>query len=352
MKRLVRQALLILAAWVVIFIVFLIALEITLRVFTTPDTTPGYNTTHPDRRYMLRPGFKGWTYDKRIEFNSMGIREPEGPISTGDEAYRVIVVGDSITFGIGVDLDQTFPKILEHKLNRQGGKPVRVYNLGVGSYNTVTEFRYLKEVFDQLKPHLVIFEFTAGNDTILTELPVGLRVNEFAAIRWTKDIFRYLYSYNWLASKFYSVAYRYFVPTRGSDDGDQQVVRRLSWDKALFDDSFQGWKECKQAFKDIAQFSREKAVPLIFALQVNNVKLATKEEDDSWYPVIRKLREALERAGIEKVVLIDDAFRSYAGREKELWVKPWDAHFSVLAHELAAELLFEKMTTFGWWPPK
>jgi hypothetical protein len=59
----------------------------------------------------------------------------------------------------------------------------------------------------------------------------------------------------------------------------------------------------------------------------------------------------LLRAGIEKVLLIDDAFRSYAGREQKLWVKAWDPHFSMGAHELAAQL-YEKMTTFLVAPPK
>jgi len=350
MKSIAKRALLILIAWCAVVLVVLIALEISLRVFTEPAVTPGYNISHPDRRYVLRPGFKGWTYGKRVEVNSMGLREPESPISTGDEAYRVIVLGDSVTFGRGVDLEETFPKILERKLNRQAGKPVHIYNLGVESYNTVAEFRYLKDVFDRLKPHLVIFEFTAGNDTILTEL--GLSVNQFAPIRWIKDILRHLYSYDWLASKFYSIIYRFYMPAQATGDSDQQLIQRLSWDNALFDESFKGWQECKRAFEDIAQFGRAKSVPIIFALQVNNIKLTTKEKDDPWYPVVRKLREALAEAGIEKVVLIDEAFRSYAGREQKLWIRPQDSHFSVLAHELTAELLYEKMTSFGWWPPK
>ena len=48
---------------------------------------------------------------------------------------------------------------------------------------------------------------------------------------------------------------------------------------------------------------------------------------------------------VTPVLILDDAFNGYAGRETELFVRPDDAHWNVQAHTLIAEFLLEQLKT-------
>ena len=59
------------------------------------------------------------------------------------------------------------------------------------------------------------------------------------------------------------------------------------------------------------------------------------------YPIIEKITVVLRGIGVEHIIVIDDAFRSYVDKERLLWVMPTDSHFSELAHELVAEQILK-----------
>ena len=339
-----------LATFCILSFLLLAILEISLRVFTSPSETPGYTKTHPTRQYQLRPGFIGKTYDSPLKINSNGFRDFERPISQGNDAYRIAIFGDSITFGVGVEMVQTFPKILENKLNEFLEFPVQVFNLGVNSYNTVNEFNYLKEVYNDLKPQMVIIEFSIGNDTGLT-IPSGSpnNINKIKFIRTIKDIGRHLYSYQWLATKYYNFQYDYMGWFFGfGAHSEEEEIPNDMYEKLLFDylklynDDFQGWIDAQQAFSDIDRFCKDKDITLLFAISADNKSLSSKFETDLMYPIFSKVFNALENKNINNILLLDESFRNYSGKEKEyLWVRPNDSHYSVLAHKLAGKGLFD-----------
>jgi len=330
----------------------LMFLELILRFSYTPDVTPGFLRTHPERRYELRPNFIGKTYDAKLEVNSYGLRDEERQISTGDESYRIVIFGDSITFGIGVEMEDTFPKQLERQLNDVYEKTIQVFNFGISSYNTVREYSYLKDSFDIFRPSLVIFEFTAGNDTGLTNPPGSPRgINKSFIIRWVKDVMRHLYSYNWLAARYYSLRYKllfrkvsganYKISANDRKGSGIDLIARFKYEVKFFADSFQGWIDTQRAFRDIAEFCKKRNIPVIFAVYANNVELSSSLEEDMWYPIIAKVTKSLRAEGIDHIVILDEAFREYSGNERMLWVRPNDAHFSPLAHKLVANELFQ-----------
>jgi lysophospholipase L1-like esterase len=69
----------------------------------------------------------------RISTDEDGARNgPRGPPSP--EAELVVLLGDSYTFGWGVDTEETYPAFLDERLAAESGSAVRVLNLGVGGY--------------------------------------------------------------------------------------------------------------------------------------------------------------------------------------------------------------------------
>ena len=67
--------------------------------------------------------------------NSAGFRDREFDRERRAGTVRIAALGDSVTFGYGVALEESFPKVLERILNetRPGHE---VLNFGVGGYNT------------------------------------------------------------------------------------------------------------------------------------------------------------------------------------------------------------------------
>jgi len=324
--------------------VLLFGLEMYLRLSSTPSETPGVIVTHPQRGHALRPNFTGKTYDATLRINSDGLRDYERSVATGEKAVRIAVFGDSITMGIGVELEHTYPKLLERSLNAIGRRSVQVFNFGASSYNTLSEYLYLIESFDRYHPHLVIFEFTAGNDTALLHPPGSPKgINEWALVRWAKDVLRHLYSYNWLAARYYNFYYRRLFERLAHDSFQARAMH----DEMLYADNFEGWRDAQHAFSQIADFSRARHVPVLFAIFANNIRLSPEPESDVMYPVVKKVTATLREQGIGHILVLDDVFRRYAGKEELLQIRTDDSHWSVLAHDLAASALLRYIQEHG-----
>lgn len=86
--------------------------------------------------------------------NDLGFRAPMGP--KPPDVKRIVVVGDSWTFGQGVEADDTFTSQLEKLLARGAGK-WQVYNLGIPGWNTANELAALRTLFSRLRPDVVVF---------------------------------------------------------------------------------------------------------------------------------------------------------------------------------------------------
>jgi GDSL-like Lipase/Acylhydrolase family len=319
--------------------------EIGARIFYSPLVTPGYVKSNPQRRYELRPNFRGRTMNAYVNVNSQGLRDRERPVDLGPGTRRIAVYGDSFTFGNGVEIEETFPKILERHLARRG--PVQVFDFGVPSYNTVMEWRYLEETYPVFKPHLVILQFTTANDTSPTDQP-GSVSNRSPVVRMAKDVLRQSYAYDWFLFKYFAFASR--ISATGA--ATHTPLRRLGIDERMFADDFVGWIEAQQAFGEFAEFCRRHGTRLLVLVFANSIDVARVREEDIATPIVAKVLAALGARGVSHVVVLDDAFRAYAGRESLLWVSHRDKHFSALAHQLSADLIFRYLEAhpelLGW----
>ncbi|MBN1347416.1 MAG: SGNH/GDSL hydrolase family protein [Phycisphaerae bacterium] len=97
--------------------------------------------------------------DFTLNTNSLGLRGPDvGP--KGDRC-RILVLGDSTTFGVGVDDVDTYPARVEQLLNekRPLGRRYQVVNAAGLAYKSWQGLRYLSERGLRLQPDLVIAAF-------------------------------------------------------------------------------------------------------------------------------------------------------------------------------------------------
>ncbi len=113
--------------------------------------------------YELKPDVEGYIYDKPVYINSNGERGKLYPINKSENTLRMIFIGDSITFGYGVSLNESYPYIIEDKLNKILTKKVESINLAVYAYNTVQQVETLKEKGLKYNPDIVIVGFYIAN---------------------------------------------------------------------------------------------------------------------------------------------------------------------------------------------
>ncbi len=109
----------------------------------------------PVRRFTLRPGQSGFTWEAPFKCDAAGFRV-NGDDSP-DEAQRIILaMGDSFTFGMGVEDHQTWPAVLERRLNRLEPDSFRVLNGGTVSYGVFQEIDLFRERGLLIDPDVVI----------------------------------------------------------------------------------------------------------------------------------------------------------------------------------------------------
>jgi lysophospholipase L1-like esterase len=93
---------------------------------------------------------------------------------------RIAVLGDSIAFGLGLPVDETFPKLLEGSL-RRNHEYARVMNLGLGGYNTYQQVATLDHVIRDVQPDHVVVAFCIND--ILAASPNMAYVETLAPYR-------------------------------------------------------------------------------------------------------------------------------------------------------------------------
>jgi hypothetical protein len=109
--------------------------------------------------WTLRRGFRHRTQAKTIFVNRKGYRGREHDLARTPGVARVVMLGDSITFGPGVDDTETF----SHRLDSLPNGP-EVVNLGVMGYGTDQELLKLEREGLAFDPDVVILHFCLHND--------------------------------------------------------------------------------------------------------------------------------------------------------------------------------------------
>ncbi len=84
--------------------------------------------------------------------------------------YRIVSIGDSCTYGLGVKKEAPYPRVLEQLLNQKAGfHRYEVLNLGVAGYTSYLGLTQLRKLALRFRPDLVIASFGL-NDKWRSEL--------------------------------------------------------------------------------------------------------------------------------------------------------------------------------------
>jgi lysophospholipase L1-like esterase len=91
-----------------------------------------------------------------VEFNSYGLRDIEFPVNKPKYEKRILVIGNSTTFGSGVALENTYPKQLQKLL----GEPYFVINAGGQGASLSDAIDFIEKQGLKFSPEVIILGFS------------------------------------------------------------------------------------------------------------------------------------------------------------------------------------------------
>jgi len=131
---------------------------------------------------------KGEGYPPNEETNVDGLRDLTRPVETYPARQRIVILGDSVTFGHGLEAGEAFPQLMEKSL--QDWLPIDVFNVALPGWSTRQERLAYERIARKYKPTDVVLAVCLND---LAELqinltkPSGVLLSLFkhsATVRW------------------------------------------------------------------------------------------------------------------------------------------------------------------------
>lgn len=350
----------------------LLLLEGGIRIFDPQDL--GYWDSAPFRRIQRSsPHFVENIPNSRANFlgtpvaiNSYGLRGPEVSVPKPPHTVRVLVAGDSITFGYGIPVESTYPKVLERLLNGNAapGKTYEVLNGGALGGSLSDYYYFLNQRASTLQPDIVIIG-VALNDILVYSssgavseegaewqghrMPATRRLNQFLL----RHSHLYLFSYSRLKSFLYSAGILDVNEMRGLSFG---VLQPPSAYQA------EAWESSYGMLSQIVNFCRQRGYGImlvVFPMQMQMSETEFEFYRDKFHLRLgdgtlsgepqQKMKEFGAKTGVTVVDLLP-VFRNYPPQEMYLHntrIPADPTHPSVKGDSVAATEILRVLKTSG-----
>jgi len=223
-----KLALITLPASVIALVIVAAGIEAWVRLRWDPKNgQPGLFISDPVRGQRLAANYDGWFAGVPVRTNNLGFRDPRDyALAKGARTFRIVFLGDSVTFGHGSVYEHTYPYLVEQHLKAwRPDVDWQVWNLAVPGYNTSQEFDHLMEIGPQMSPDLVILGFFE-NDLVDDRDPQPPGVVRVAASKLLSFAERYVYSI-----EFYKKAYLLLRWKLSSSDAYRQRLESINSDE-------------------------------------------------------------------------------------------------------------------------
>ncbi len=316
------------------------------------ETSYGYFIPNQEK-IILFPGLKEY----KVTVNNLGLRttgyKKNLTVDDLNGKYRILTIGDSMTFGLFVDDKDSYPYRLQQLLKKKG-KDAVVLNAGVGA-TTLSDYLYhLKKKGLALKPDLVAISFCENDLNGLDEAPYYERVKKKSAFDLARTVklakFMRVFRKWELARR-----YRHWIDKK-DDPRVQRALREKSEDigEILYvaehecgmlamdphnPQLAEKWKAYLKYLDETIRLLQEQNIDILFVFYPNILNVFERAKGD--YHDI--LIPYLESKGVPYLDL-RPAFRARKHEALELYNSlPRDFHLSGKGNQIVAELFYEKI---------
>lgn len=317
-------------------IIALFMAEIILRV-TAPhnDTYPIDIIPHTNLPYRMKPDSHAKSiYGIDISTNSLGFRD--GEFDPDSSIRRILVLGDSTTFGYGVRAEDTFSAVLEMMFSscdfRINPDKFEFINTGHSGFNLKNYYDMLFEYSSFFKPELVVVG-VMGNDILndiryVIEDGVGVTPGSI----WER----------WSVPSFVVRALRnsaLYINVGNS-------IKRLSYlksptekDKSLGDHALN--RGAEDALLSFASYARESRLPISFFYLPTKNEVDLHEYDN--VALVSRLREMDNSSDQINFVDLLELLKVGGVTSDSIFTRQDHAHPSSKGHAVFAKLMFPEV---------
>ncbi len=290
-----------------------ITLEVALRLVDTGGA--GWYAAGPERVRFLR---------EHVRLNNHRFRDRDFSWPRTPGRCRILAVGDSFTFGDGIErVEDTWPRVTERAL-RAAGHDCEVYNLGVPGTSTTFQRAMLerRSAWDY-HPDRLVLGFVLNDpeppDANRTIVPRRLDPPLVPLPGLDRQLTLRSYAYAWLRRS------------------KNRLWERMGWKEtygdyvaSLYDERSENWARFLAAAEGLVGDASSRGIPVTVAI----FPLFTSLEDYPFTEQHAQAARAFARAGADVLDLLP-TFRGL--RTIELAVSPSDAHPNERAQRIAGE---------------
>ncbi len=184
MRSFIKNIILLMASIFFVLVLTIILDRILGNVLPKPFPEGTHDLIFPP---LSRQEFASVDFKYVVETNSLGIREREVQRPKNAKSYRIIAVGDSYTYGWGVNIEETWLRRLEQKLSL-GSKHIETVNLGKPGAGPPFYVEITRTIVPLLEPDWILVGILQGND-IASSGSEGLEQVRTGLIHGTRYLF-------------------------------------------------------------------------------------------------------------------------------------------------------------------
>jgi len=169
-----------------------------LQYYTSLDwADKDINDIPSQRNASFNNNVKGASDVYTVKINSQGLRDYEYGLEKPENSIRIAAVGDSTTYGEGVNLEDTYIKQLEKILNNHCNKKVEILNFGASGASTINELELIERKVLLYKPDIIMLQMDSNDsqvihqirdvDPFLNGIILKLKDSHFEVGQWLKQ---------------------------------------------------------------------------------------------------------------------------------------------------------------------
>jgi len=267
---------------------------------------------------------KDW-FKKNVSLNSLGYRDFEYSQERPKNTFRILVMGDSMTFGSGIDkISDTYPKKLEALLNKGSKQKFEVINIAYPGYNTDSQLYDLYIKGFNFQPDMVFIGYYHNDIPRLSYLRCNPTSREIikGKIKTLVDK-TVLYQF---------INFRY-----------NRLLEKLNHKPKMEDCINEAYSSTAWEMEKVYLEAIRKACMLRnIKLMIGIIPLMFKLNDD--YPIKMihsKLKGYCTKNGVECIDFFEEGFRGK--NALNLVISPEDRHLNSQGAKIISKSLFEKL---------
>jgi len=253
--------------------------------------------------------------------NAQGLRDRDRG-AKGADTKRVLVIGDSYTWGYAVAEEEAYPQVAEKLLMERGRPDIEVLNGGVPDYNSRQERVLLEKLMSVYEPDVVFLAYVVNDAEPSTAMPTP-----------PEEVYRH--SYSWflteLAERLNRQMFRRRLLPSAKDNVGSNYLDG-------FEEGSVKWKDSREAIREMRDLCAATGRPFAILMMPDFTQAL-----DERYGLL-KIHNAVATWGRELNIPVFDVLTLlFHGEDRDKWMVPWDGHPNAAAHRRIAAFLVDKI---------